>query len=179
VWYGGGLFVNGGGASVSLINSTISGNTTNRGGGGLYASDGAITITYTTIASNTTSTGGDGIHQAGGTVTLLDSIVAYNGADNCAGTLTSNGYNLDSGNTCGFSATGDITNTDPLLGPLADNGGATLTHALLDGSPAIDQGICVAGITTDQRGVSRGSACDIGAFEVSSGTVYLPLILRN
>jgi hypothetical protein len=112
---------------------------------------------------------------------LLDSIVAYNGANNCAGTLTSNGYNLDSGSTCGFSATGDITDTDPLLGPLADNGGDTLTHALLDGSPAIDQGICVAGITTDQRGEDRpkGTTCDIGAFEADGGAVYLPIIMRN
>jgi hypothetical protein len=61
----------------------------------------------------------------------------------------------------------DLINTDPLLGPLADNGGPTLTHALLPGSPALDAGVAVAGVTTDQRGIPRpqGSAPDIGAFE--------------
>jgi hypothetical protein len=54
-----------------------------------------------------------------------------------------------------------------MLGVLADNGGPTLTHALLAGSPAIDKGVAVAGITTDQRGVARtqGAAPDIGSFE--------------
>ncbi|NIO68304.1 MAG: hypothetical protein GTN71_04430, partial [Anaerolineae bacterium] len=116
-------------------------------------------------------------------VLLQNTIVAYNGTANCSGGLTSNGYNLDSGNTCGFSATGDQQNTDPLLGPLADNGGDTLTHALLGGSPAIDKGTCVAGITTDQRGVTRpqGDDCDMGAYEyVQEGeAVYLPLIMRS
>ena len=61
----------------------------------------------------------------------------------------------------------DLINTDPLLGPLADNGGPTFTQALLPGSPAIDAGVAVAGVTTDQRGVPRpqGTAPDIGAFE--------------
>src|SRR5262249_11183309 len=61
----------------------------------------------------------------------------------------------------------DLVNTDPLLGPLADNGGPALTMALLPGSPAIDAGISINGVTTDQRGVPRpqGIAPDIGAFE--------------
>jgi hypothetical protein len=61
----------------------------------------------------------------------------------------------------------DLINTDPLLAPLADNGGPTPTMALLPGSPAIDAGVSVSGVTTDQRGVPRpqGSAPDIGAFE--------------
>ena len=94
---------------------------------------------------------------------------------------------MEDTNTCGLSDTSDQPNTDPLLGPLADNGGDTLTHALLDDSPAIDQGVCVAGIDTDQRGVSRpqSTTCDIGAFEFkpASGAagngVYLPIIMRN
>ena len=193
VWYGGGMYVsgavtvslvnstvshnesnrNGGGvyvgseeASVSLLNSTVSHNKSNRNGGGLYVSDGTVAITYTTIASNTASSGTDGIHQAGGTVALLDSIVASNGAANCAGTLASHGHNLDSGATCGFTATGDLTNTNPLLGPLTEENGSWV-HPLLPGSPAIDAGACVAGITADQRGVTRpsGDGCDIGAYE--------------
>jgi hypothetical protein len=80
---------------------------------------------------------------------------------------------------------------DPVLGPLANNGGTTQTHALLPGSPAIDAGSSGgcrdnvgAQLATDQRGFPRpalgGSAlrCDIGAFEYYSHAVYLPLILR-
>lgn len=163
---GGGIHNDGG--SLSLVNSTLSGNRASGGpGGGLY-NGGTSIITYTTIASNTASSGGDGIHRAGGTVTLLDSIVAYNGPANCNGTITSNGHNLDDGDSCDLTATGDITSTDPLLGPLTDDGG-TLVHPLLEGSPAIDAGVCVPGITTDQRGVSRpqGAGCDIGAYEAA------------
>jgi hypothetical protein len=62
---------------------------------------------------------------------------------------------------------GDQPSTDPLVGPLADNGGPTLTHALLEGSPAIDAGddsVCPA---VDQRGIARpqGAACDVGSYE--------------
>jgi hypothetical protein len=62
---------------------------------------------------------------------------------------------------------GDQVNTDPMVGPLAENGGPTLTHALLTGSPAIDAGDDAVCPATDQRGVSRpqGVACDIGAYE--------------
>ena len=76
---------------------------------------------------------------------------------------------------CSFTpATGDLVNVDPMLGLLQDNGGPTLTHAILADSPAIDSGNpAVPGIggaacpQTDQRGVLRpqGAACDIGAFE--------------
>ena len=84
------------------------------------------------------------------------------------GSLSSIGYNLV-GNLSGChftSATGDITGVvDPKLGPLADNGGQTHTHALLESSPAIDAGSIA--LTTDQRGVTRpqGAFADIGAFE--------------
>ena len=82
--------------------------------------------------------------------------------------MTSQGHNLDSDNTCNLSSVGDLPNTDPLLGPLQDNGGPTETHALLPESPAIDAGDNAACPSTDQRGIIRpqGSACDIGAFEL-------------
>ena len=69
------------------------------------------------------------------------------------GAATSNGYNLsnDDGGSI-LTATGDRINTDPMLGPLQDNGGPTFTHALLPGSPAIDAGKNFAAGTTDQRG---------------------------
>jgi len=73
----------------------------------------------------------------------------------------------------GFNMGTHIHTDDPKLGPLADNGGLSLTHALLSGSSALDRGTSAGAPSTDQRGVSRpqGSGYDIGAFElaVSSG----------
>jgi hypothetical protein len=69
----------------------------------------------------------------------------------------------------------DLIDTNPMLGPLASNGGPTLTQALLPGSPAINAGVPVPGVTTDQRGLYRpqGAAPDIGAFEVQLPPVAL------
>jgi hypothetical protein len=94
--------------------------------------------------------------------------------------VTSEGHNLEDGTSCGLTATGDISDTVPLLGALTHDAG-TWVHPLLDGSPAIDAGICIAGIATDQRGVARpeGATCDIGAYEWVWGKVYLPLALRG
>jgi len=178
---GGGLYVRDALGSLSLVNTTVSRNAAGSDGGGLYVHDGTVAITYTTVASNTAATGGGGIHWISGTVTLLDSIVASNGVTNCAGTLASNGHNLDSGVTCGFAATGDLTDTNPLLGPLSEENGAWV-HPLLGGSPAIDAGVCLPGVTTvDQRGMARpqGDACDIGAYEWGWYKIYLPLVLNN
>jgi hypothetical protein len=97
----------------------------------------------------------------------------YNG-----GTLLSLGHNLSGDGSGNLTAAGDLPNTDPLLGPLADNGGPTWTHALLPGSPAIDAGGGSAAPATDQRGLPRprdgngdgGAVVDIGAFEVQAFT---------
>ena len=96
--------------------------------------------------------------------------------------MTSNGYDLSSDNGGGYlNGPGDQINTDPLLGPLQDNGGPTLTYALLPGSPAIDAGD--PNFTPppwyDQRGPDfwrlRNGHVDIGSFEVQSGAkVTLP-----
>ena len=110
----------------------------------------------------------------GGSLTLVNAIIANNTGGDCLFAVSSLGHNLDSDGTCNLTATGDLSNTDPLLGPLQDNGGPTFTHTLLPGSPAIDAIPLEActdkdgnPITTDQRGVLRpqGAACDLGAFE--------------
>ena len=82
---------------------------------------------------------------------------------NSTGTLTSQGYNLESGTGCGFNRAGDQQSTDPLLAPLANNGTQPhlFTHSLVVGSPAIDKipiGVngCGAGTSTDQRGSGAG-----------------------
>jgi hypothetical protein len=129
---------------------------------------GIVSLTNATITGNAAEQGGGLFTEDSGSSTLTNSIVASNTAgSDCSGSMASLGHNLDSDGTCGLSSPGDLTNTEPLLGQLTNNGGATLTHALLPGSPAIDAGDPNACPATDQRGIARpsGTACDIGAFE--------------
>jgi hypothetical protein len=90
------------------------------------------------------------------------------------------GHNLSSDTTCDNSTwlndTSDKNNVDPKIDVLAANGGLTLTHALLTGSPALGAGMAVALITTDQRGITRDATPDIGAYEVpTAGSVAPPI----
>jgi hypothetical protein len=125
-----------------------------------------------TFFGNTAGDAGGGIHSYFGTTILFNNIIANspNGSD-CdhlgGSSIISNGYNLDSDGSCGLTSIGDLPNTDPQLDALADNGGPTMTHALLPGNPIIDAGNCAGGPVTDQRGVPRprGDNCDIGAYE--------------
>ena len=89
---------------------------------------------------------------------------------NSTGSIADAGHNLSSDASCTFTNVGSLNNTDARLGPLADNGGPTLTMALLPGSPAIDAGDTALAPATDQRGFPRpaGLAADIGAFEYGS-----------
>jgi predicted outer membrane repeat protein len=163
---GGGGGIGSFGASITITNSTFSGNTAlNNSGGGISAD--ILTVTNSTIASNTSNTIGGGI-SSGSTTTLKNTIIANNQGSDCFGAITSQGYNLASDGTCNLTASTDLPTTEPMLGPLQDNGGPTFTQALLPGSPAIDAGGDCPPPPTDQRGVSRpqGTACDIGAFEV-------------
>lgn len=164
---------------ATLINSTVSGNTSVYGSGGGIS--GGATLSNSTVTDNRATYGG-GIYAFNSTITATNSIVANNGhpggfgvgVDIIANAVTSGGHNLiGEGEYSNWPSgvIGDQVGTaaapiDPVLGPLQDNGGATPTHALLPGSPALDTGSpdCAA---TDQRGVPRpqGLACDSGAFE--------------
>lgn len=186
--FGGGIEACG---TVTISNSTISGNSVSGRdfkepgfGGGIYAV-GTVTISNSTLSDNLVlNYGNGGCIWNGETVEIGDTILNGGQPDNIFssfGTVTSNGYNLSSDNGGGYlNGPGDQINTDPLLGPLQDNGGPTLTYALLPGSPAIDAGD--PNFTPppwyDQRGPDfwrlRNSHIDIGSFEVQSGPKVTP-----
>ncbi len=179
---GGGIY-NGG--TLVLTNSTLSGNATGTpsGDGGGILNYGTLDVTSSTIANNTAAWNGGGIKTNTATAAVKNTILANNTAvsapsyANCTGPITNGGNNLDSGTSCGWgSANGSLSNTDPLLGVLASNGGSRQTLALQAGSPAID------GVTstppnsspaTDERGAARpqGARHDIGAYEAVFITV--------
>ena len=182
---GGGIYVDSSGI-LNLLNSTVSGNLqTDNGsstGGGGIATSGSANITNSTITNNSSVAPvllPSGISSFGtATVTISGSIVANQqvGID-CssfdASSITSTGGNIESGTSCGFMSAGDLQDTDPLLGVLANNGGKTETHILLPGSPAIDNaGTC--GLADDQRGEPReADACDTGSVEVQKATLTI------
>ncbi|MCG3133437.1 MAG: hypothetical protein HMLKMBBP_00605 [Planctomycetes bacterium] len=152
--------------SVTAINSTFSGNKAVEGGGAVSVENGGgVELIHVTLAFNKSKTGPGGIVTDGSPdVRLAGSILHRNGRANCGGTVTSEGGNIDSGDTCGFGA-GDQVNTDAKLLRLAANGGPTLTHALAPSSPALGASTGIACPGTDQRGTPRGDPCDSGAFE--------------
>jgi hypothetical protein len=150
------------GGTVYLTNCTVTGN------GVGVSCNGVVQAVNCTIAYN-----GSGVQNINnGTFYALNTIFADNGTNgDFFGTLTSQGHNLigslNTNMTIVGSTNGDIYGLDPLLGPLRNNGGPTLTHALMKGSPAIDAGTNAGAPLTDQRGVARpyGTNADIGAFE--------------
>ncbi len=189
--------------ALEMNNSTISGNISNGSGGGFYAGDGNVEISSSTIVNNVadfdgdTSGWGGGIYVYNGSLYLKSTIVVNNDAaggtsrDDCYegsgyGYISSSGYNLYGASTgCPVSYGHDKSTTNPSAEidlTLADNGGATLTHAILPGGQAVDGGSCTGTtgkpITQDQRGVLRprdgnadGTAsCDKGAYELYTGT---------
>lgn len=188
---------------LTINNSTISHNTTGTGkshagyGGGVY-NGLQLTINHSTITHN--GIGGEtqfdaglgaGIHTRTDSTNVKNTIIAQNQGNSdmsCqnGGEFSSYGYNLiqNSGN-CTINEVqnsgSNVTGQPPLLAPLADHGGSTQTHALLDNSPAIDAGNCtdIAGntVSTDQRGSSRpqGATCDIGSFESDLASTSTPI----
>ena len=188
--FGGGVFNNAlsgtcaSAPSATITNSTFSGNSALLGGG-FRNQNGVATLLFNTITANTS---GGGLSSFNDSVTCTkagSNIIAGNsGYDVVANATTqrfaSLGYNLVgvAGTNVDFAqefnASGDLTGPsyDPVLGPLQDNGGSTLTHALLPGSDALEAGDDIACAASpinslDQRGVARpqNPSCDIGAYE--------------
>jgi hypothetical protein len=162
-------------SGLVLENSTVSGSGSGNGVTAIFG--GAVSVDATTVSGYAI---GLAAYQPTSTATVRGSIVADNGLE-CeeavGGTISSAGGNVDEGDDCGFSAAGDLTNTDPLLAPLADNGGLTETRSIPANSPAVDN--FAAGCPppgTDQRGLPRpqGIACDSGAFEFADTEVSGP-----
>lgn len=192
---GGGIYFQAYNETLRISGSTISGNDATLGGGGVenFAENGApshVDVVNSTIAGNTAPSGG-GIEAysqstagSASVVTLRNSIVADNTpsnlaelsiCDGCSADIASHGYNLTDDATAQYlDQPTDQVATDPLLRPLADNGGPTRTHALKPGSPALDAGDR-SGSNRDQRGYLRGydqpavtnigDGSDIGALE--------------
>ncbi len=177
------------GDNLALTNCTLSGNSASYGGA-IASSAGTVSLTYCTLSGNASAGGGGGAidNYNGGALTLTGCILAgdtdssgtapdlfmENGsltANNC---LIGDGMNSTlvngvNGNKVGTTA----SPINPLLAPLGNYGGPTQTMPPLAGSPAIDAGIVIAGLTTDQRGYPRlsGAQVDIGAVEVNINTI--------
>ncbi len=194
----GGGILNTEGASLSIVNSTISGNSATFMGGGiasLFTSQ--LDLTNVTITNNTAAVRVGGVANDRGTLNFRNTIIAANAApaipdlgrllgsapNPTAGTINSLGHNLVGNNDGSFftPAAGDLVGTpaapiDPLLGPLQNNGGPTETHHPLAGSPVIEAGDNNVGLTTDQRGQPRifdgdfdsVATIDIGSVEAFS-----------
>ncbi|MEO0704450.1 MAG: CHAT domain-containing protein [Cyanobacteria bacterium J06649_5] len=170
---GGAIYDNASSANRTLMidNSTLSGNEVTSGdGGALHLNTNTqASLLNVTIANNTADASGGGIsNDEGGELRLRNSLIANNiattGSD-IAGNLTSDGNNLVQSRTGSFGyAASDLANgTNPQLTPLSDNGGETLTHALLANSPAISRGN--GPDTISQRGISISGLRDIGAYQ--------------
>ena len=192
----GGALYNAG--TTGLTNATLSGNhggacsgiVFHNGpglGGALYNLTGTTTLINSTVAQNCMQNffTGASVQVISGSVKVKNSIFDGNSASTCNGTVTSLGHNLEDQDTCSFHQTGDLTNTNPLLGPLQTNGGTLLTHALQGNSPAIDVAENVDCPAFDERGYRRPvdgnrdglAVCDMGAYELWLST-FLPLLGR-
>lgn len=171
---------------MTVSTSTFANNAADFGGG--IENDGTITLSNSTVANNTSANFADGGIENAGTLSVAQSIVANNQTlqglpSNCglSSPLTDQGYNLESGTDCTFTAPTDQQNTNPQFqGGLQNNGGPTQTIALQPTSPAVSKipvntgfGCTTGG--TDQRGRPRPdrfllllpeTTCDIGAYEV-------------
>lgn len=176
---GGGLRTLG---DAEIENSTLSGNSSVAWhGGAIFHTDGLLTLRHSTVAANSAPGGTAGgifvgtFSNVGARAELLGSVVGGNSGEQCFRgffgpgpvSITSLGGNLASDTSCVLAEADDQAGAEPGIGPLADNGGFTPTHALLAGSAALDAAAAATCPATDQRGVTRpqGAGCDRGAFE--------------
>ena len=178
--------INNDGATCALLNCTFAGNTSAGNGGAIDNTFGSkLSAVHCSFSGNTASGAGGGIDNYLSVVNLTNTIVAGNGSQDIynwtGSTNTAGGSNIvqvlsNAGTLVGGST---ILAVNPLLGPLANNGGPTLTLLPRIGSPAIDAGVTSAdaGLTTDQRGLPRlvGDAVDLGAVEAS----IVPFVFKN
>lgn len=184
---GGGVYVES--SQVQFLNSTISGNEAFQTGGGIHtvsSQAGSIALRLTTVASNTASSGGGNLHQDGsGSGFQLDHSIVANGTpsdiDVTTGSYTASYSLIEAPVTLPAAGSNNLLVVDPLLGPLAGNGGPTLTHLPLPGSPVIDAGnpAIPAPPATDQRGLARiaGPAVDLGSVEAGAfGVAAVPTL---
>jgi len=201
---GGGIFFDNTAGNLAVVDSTISGNMSLVSGAGLLVQSGTASLYSSTVSANVADSDNNGTGTGGGVtgpgtatgsiLNIANTLIAGNISNTGVGVdcqsanlaINSAGFNLIGNNTdCTFNTenANDKINVDPVIGPLADNGGPTQTHRLLAGSPAIDAGNNVDGcmdntgavLMTDQRGYDRaingGSGnpvCDIGAVELAT-----------
>ncbi len=191
---GGGIQAN---SAMTVEDSTISGNSAEQGGG---IFDLGMTLEDSTITGNTAGDGGGILNDGISTTVILaaDIIADQGGGGDCFSpdtSATDAGYNIDDDGSCGLSASNDSVSDssviDDYLGTLSSNGGPTETIPLLSTSspftsspdPAaavipstfyLPVGLTLACAVPDQRGMNRGYPCDMGAFELSTGTPEAP-----
>jgi predicted outer membrane repeat protein len=170
-------------ASSLIVNSTFSGNSTQKDGGAIFV-DGvnAVTLENVTMTGNTANGNGggvfNGLDDGSAAPVLTRSILVGNNGGDCGGTATSSGNNV-LGNGCDTTGNDQSASAGSVLNTtLSDNGGLTKTHALVAGSPAVDLGGtgCTA---ADQRGFARSGACDAGAFELNGTNANIPGIVMS
>lgn len=186
---GGGIAV--ASAGLSLENVTISANMSTGANAGGIAYDNTDTnvtrrIAFSTITANTAPVGiGSNIAAQGAAIDIENSIFSAGTGAALPGVFNSLGGNIDSATSMGFGNASDLIDTDPLLGPLQDNGGRVFTHALLTGSPAIDSATTTFA-AFDARGLPRLqdgdsdalAVSDIGAFEGEDLSPVVELLLQ-
>jgi CSLREA domain-containing protein len=176
--WGGGGGVSSAYGMLTISNSTFFSNTATYGGG-IKSFHSQVTVNSSTFWGNRSGWSGGGGIENNGVLALKNSIFGNSSTSgdcvNFYGTTTGNN-NLfsDLTNTCDLTATGNLIGVSPQLGPLANNGGSTLTMLPSPGSPAIDAGSGSECPSFDQRGISRpqGDSCDIGAVESIPTSVF-------
>lgn len=185
--YGGGVYlVN---SNLRIVNSTISGNLATGWGGGIVA-DGSLLLRLTTVTGNTANQDGGSILVYPTPPELDHAIVANGTPEDLAPvpglgsplpvTVTANYSLIEAPGSVVLTGAHNLVGVDPLLGPLANNGGPTLTHLPLPGSPVIDAGdpAIPSPPPTDQRGFQRivGGAVDLGSVEVGAQILGVPTL---